>query len=250
MSTITEAQAAAITARLAEIPHLAAGLGTEDEPCSVAAINLALTGELSEDIPGCMSEVIGRWIIRIQDAMPADLRNSAEWRALLPLAAGTGRDPATEEARLELIGDWMWSALALAQPTADRFGFGVEWEAMCATRTIAAADAAAARADAAADAAYARAYAYADAADAAAYAADAADAADAAAYAAARAADAAAYAAAAYAAAARAYAYADAAAARAYAGALDGGSWEPIDPARLLARLVAPTHQTNQGDQP
>lgn len=31
--------------------HLAAGLGTEDEACSIAAINLALTGELTGRIP-------------------------------------------------------------------------------------------------------------------------------------------------------------------------------------------------------
>jgi hypothetical protein len=70
---------------------LPSGLGTEESACSIAAINLALTGELTDDIPDCMSEVIGRWIIPTQDAMPAELRNSPRWKSLLPLAAGTGQ---------------------------------------------------------------------------------------------------------------------------------------------------------------
>ena len=45
-------------------------------PCSVAAINLALFGRLTDHVPPCMSLVVGRWIIRIQDAMPDTMRNS------------------------------------------------------------------------------------------------------------------------------------------------------------------------------
>ena len=40
--------------------QLSSGLGTAEEPCSIAAINLALTGRLTDDIPQCMSPVIGR----------------------------------------------------------------------------------------------------------------------------------------------------------------------------------------------
>ena len=43
------------------------GLGSEDAACSMAAINLALTGVLSGDIPACMSTVVGKWIINVQD---------------------------------------------------------------------------------------------------------------------------------------------------------------------------------------
>ena len=49
---------------------LSRGLGTEESACSVAAINLAISGKLTDDIPECMSKVIGRWIIGVQDAMP------------------------------------------------------------------------------------------------------------------------------------------------------------------------------------
>ncbi|MGL5733857.1 MAG: hypothetical protein ACRCYS_03230, partial [Beijerinckiaceae bacterium] len=70
MSTITQQQRDAIAATVARMT-LSQGLGDKDNACSVAAINLALSGTLSDDIPACMSRVIGRWIIRTQDSMPA-----------------------------------------------------------------------------------------------------------------------------------------------------------------------------------
>ena len=110
------------------------GLGTKDSACSVAAINLALTGELTYKIPDCMSYPLGQWIIKVQDTMPGEMRNSAEWKALLPLAAGTGRE--REDERLEIILDWMWgTVLPYAQPVADEYGFGEEWRRMCEERT-------------------------------------------------------------------------------------------------------------------
>lgn len=182
MSTITKEQQQSIADKVANVV-LCKGLGREHEPCSIAAINLALTGELTDDIPDCMSRVIGRWVITIQDAMPRKVRNSAEWRLLLPLAAGTGRDH--EQERLQIVLEWMWSeVLPTVQPSADRRGFGDAWRRMLAERTVfaaadAAGDAAAydavdCAADAAANAArvsntgYAAGYAAADAADAAA----------------------------------------------------------------------------------
>ena len=153
--------------------HLPSGLGTVENACSIAAINLALTGELTDDIPACMSEVIGRWILVTQDAMPDAMRNSAEWKSLLPLAAGTGRD--YEKQRLALILDHMWSvALPLVQPIADAHGYGHQWREMCEKRTVAEAAEAAEAARAAAWAAEA-AEAAAWAAEAAAWAAEAAE---------------------------------------------------------------------------
>ena len=121
-----------------EIPK---GIGTEKAACSVAAINLALSGELTDRIPDCMSRVVGRWIIKVQDTMPAAMRNSREWRELLPLAAGTGRD--REQERLARILDWMWeTVLPTVQPLADEHGYGDQWRTMCDQRTEAAARAA------------------------------------------------------------------------------------------------------------
>ena len=140
MSTITDNQRAAITVYLDTHP-LSVGVGTAESACSIAAINLALTGELTDRIPDCMSEVVGYWIIGIQDAMPDALRNSAEWKRLLPLAAGTGR--AHEAEHLAILMDWMWcTVLPIVQPTADAEGFGTEWKAMTEGKTEALADAA------------------------------------------------------------------------------------------------------------
>ena len=220
MTTITAKQQQAIADLLATMT-LPAGLGTEESACSIAAINLALSGQLTDAIPLCMSAVIGKWIIGVQDAMPAEMRNSAEWKRLLPLAAGTGRKH--ERKRMEIIMNWMWSTvLPTLQPIADRDGFGEEWRMMLQQRT---AEAAKTASQAAVRASWADA---ADAADAAAVAADAADAARAAhahvaavAYAAAVAADAAAVA-------------ADAA-----ADATSPDAWQQFNPCGLLKRLIA-----------
>ncbi len=184
MSTITLEQQTAIAAKLASMT-LPSGLGDEESACSIAAINLALTGKLTDDIPPCMSEVIGKWIIQIQDSMPDDMRNSERWKQLLPRAAGTGR--AKEKERLDVILDWMWgTVLPTLQPLAEKHGFGREWQTMTTERTKVAAWAAkaaaaeagvragagAAAAEAAAEAARAAAWAAAEAAEAA-YAASA-----------------------------------------------------------------------------
>ena len=138
MRTITHEQETAIRDWLATHPTLAVGIGTAEQACSVAAINLALSGELTDRVPDCMSRVIGRWIIGIQDRMPDDIRNSADWRDLLPLAAGTGRAHETE--RLAIVMDWMWgTVLPLMQSVADTGAFGAEWRAMCEQRTAEAA---------------------------------------------------------------------------------------------------------------
>jgi hypothetical protein len=164
--------------------HLHKGLGTESEACSIAAINLVILGELTDSIPDCMSPVIGKWIIGVQDAMPDVMRNGFAWKSALPLAAGTGRDPEKEAKRLALILEWMWATvLPTVQPIADKHGFGAEWRTMLTERTeqpeAEAAEAArAARAAATAWAAEAaEAARAAEAAEAAAWAAEAAEAA-------------------------------------------------------------------------
>jgi len=139
--------------------ELPVGVGTEESACSIAAINLALTGKLTDDIPDCMSAVLGRAIITLQDDMPHEMRNSRRYKEWLPHAAGTGRGH--EKERLDILMDWMWgTVLPQLQPLADTSGFGEEWKDMCSERTSVAA------ARAAAYAAYA-AYAAADAARAA-----------------------------------------------------------------------------------
>lgn len=144
MSTITPEQEQAIADYLS-CREITVGRGSEESACSIAAINLALTGRLTDEIPPCMSPVIGRWIIVVQDAMPHAMRNGGEWAALLPLAAGTGQ--AHESQRLAIVLDWMWEVVLPAfQPKADAGGYGAEWRSMCAERSEGAAAKAAAAA--------------------------------------------------------------------------------------------------------
>ena len=169
---ITTKQETAIRDVLATMPELAVGVGTREQACSIAALNLALTGTLTDTVPDCMSPVIGRWIISVQDRMPATIRDSQAWRDLLVLSAGTGSEHEAE--RVALVMAWMWDALALVQPQADARGYGVAWATMLRERTVKSANSAAAAAYAYA-AAHASAYADA-AAHAAAHAAESADA--------------------------------------------------------------------------
>ena len=209
------------------------GLGNKDGACTIAAINLAISGEITDTIPDCMSDVLGRATISLQDVMPAELRNSARYKALIPNMAGTGRD--REMDRLAVILDWMWTAvLPQIQFVADASNCGDEWRHMCNVKTSAAAsdasDAASTAAvfSAAADAYNAAVYAARASAHCAARASDAAAAY---AYAAADAADAAHCA-------ARAVAYA-AAAAGDYATATNHENfWSKVDPITLLERMT------------
>jgi hypothetical protein len=100
--------------------------GGFESACSIASINLALTGQLTDEIPRCMSALLGSWIIRIQDAMPDSMRNSREWRELLPYAAGAGR--AREDERLVIILDWFIERMPLGYKVACAYGLGELWK--------------------------------------------------------------------------------------------------------------------------
>lgn len=214
---ITKEQQAAIAAKVNSMT-LPKGMGDKHNACSIAAINLALTGQMTDEVPACMSEVVGKWIIRVQDAMPNEMRNSAAWKSLLPLAAGTGRDH--ERERSAIMMDWIFDiVLPYVQPIADAGGYGEQWRDMCELRTREATRAAdravRAAARAAAEAALAAARAAAAAAWAAAWAAD-------------RAAD-------------RAAAEASRASGAAWAAEASGDSdaaWKHFDPCGLLQKLV------------
>jgi len=221
--TVTDDIRAALAAAL-NSPDLTlvSGLGNADggpasgERCTIAEINLVLTGKLSDDPHPCISEVIRQWVIRVQDRMPDSIRNSSAWRGASVGIAGSASTPGVEQARRQMVMDWMWERLAdEAVLEAVPAGCRVAWDRMLSERTYKASSEAR-RQLRAADAAYAAAaYAAADAAYAdAAYAA--ADAAYAAAYAAA----------------------ASAAAAAAAAADAAQAFWERSDPAALLTRLI------------
>ncbi len=111
-------------------------MGSKESACSIAGINLALSGRMTGLVPDCMSNVVGRWIISVQDRMPDAMRNSDAWRKLLPHAAcrmphaaGTGSE--LEDERLAMILDWMVDVVLVdIQEDADRLGFGEKWAAM------------------------------------------------------------------------------------------------------------------------
>ena len=92
------------------------GLGTENDACSLAAINLALSGILSDSVPSCMSKALGNWLVQVQDVMPDQLRNSRGWKDLLPDAAACGE--ALYVKHSALIVGWAWRLISRIEPVA------------------------------------------------------------------------------------------------------------------------------------
>lgn len=93
------------------------GVGSGDTPgqgtaCTIAEIKLVLTGVLDDDPHPCISEVIRRWVVRVQDAMPFSTRNSLTWREAAVGIAGSATGVDIEIKRRDLVVDWMWERLA------------------------------------------------------------------------------------------------------------------------------------------
>ena len=114
--------------------HIPRGLGNKEGVCSLAAINLAIDGVLTDDIPDCMSYILGEMTIKMQDYMPDHMRNSGRFKRLLLDMPCTGRTQ--EKERLAIFVDWLYSTiLPSIQHVADSHGFGDVWHTMCRDRS-------------------------------------------------------------------------------------------------------------------
>jgi hypothetical protein len=117
-----------------ETHRLSAGLGTPESTCTIAAINLAISGRITSSRPDCVCPVIHKWVIPIQDAMPDHIRNNG-WTKLVPLIAGSYA-PEKEQARKNIILQWMWGVvLPQLTPIAEKHGFAKEWLTMLELKT-------------------------------------------------------------------------------------------------------------------
>lgn len=126
MSTLTQEEQEKLR-QFISTRELCAGLGNTEISCSMGTINLCLINTLTACVPSCMSSVIGRWIIFIQDLMPAELRNSPKWKQLLVLAAGTGKEK--EEERFAIMSEWFWTTvLPCFQSSMNEIGVGDKWQ--------------------------------------------------------------------------------------------------------------------------
>ena len=119
-----------------ETHDLGVGLGMPEQPCSIAAVQMVLSGLRTDILPTCMSEVAGIYVRIIQDSVPDSVRNSTDWYDALIDIAGSGRDPDAENVRLGLLLDWLYEdVLPLVQARADAGGYGLAWDELCAHRT-------------------------------------------------------------------------------------------------------------------
>lgn len=127
---------AAIAAQLKKV-RLVHQIGDETKKqCTFSAMQMALTGTLTDDRPQCVSQLIYDFWIPFQDHLPLNILNSREIRNLIPLIAGTGNDPADEERRQQTLRSWLYEVvLPLFQEEADRAGMGDEWKEMIRLQT-------------------------------------------------------------------------------------------------------------------
>jgi hypothetical protein len=117
---------------------LCQGFGTAASPCSIIAINFALTGDIGDSRPSCMSPVIHRFIIEAQDSAGDEMRNSKEWKTLLPWAAGSLDEDEIELERLGLVRDWLWDtvlASGIMLKASALAGLRYDWEQMLKGRS-------------------------------------------------------------------------------------------------------------------
>ena len=110
--------------------YIPSGLGTDENPCTIAMIHIAYNGELSDEVLECTSDVIAMFAMRIQDLMSWGLRNSKEWREIIPLIPATGKD--MEQERLAVLRNWIFEEiLPLVDEKAAADGHIAEWLKMC-----------------------------------------------------------------------------------------------------------------------
>ena len=87
-------------------------------------------------LPAGASEILSRWVIRIEEDLPTEMRTSERWTSAKDRITDRGRAPQDEAARLSLIMNWMWnSVLPLCQEAADQTGYGDLWRRMCQQKT-------------------------------------------------------------------------------------------------------------------
>jgi hypothetical protein len=90
---------------------LVAGLGSSRmdprKTCTIGAINLALTGLRRDDPLPCMSPSLTNFVIVLQDRMSNAARNSAEWKAIIPLLLDTRNQEDEIKKRINTFCSWL-----------------------------------------------------------------------------------------------------------------------------------------------
>ena len=75
-------------------PHLSRGIGDEDEMCTIATVNMALTSKLTDNLHPCVSPIIRSWVMVTQDAMPDATRYATDAARAADADYWQRRDPA------------------------------------------------------------------------------------------------------------------------------------------------------------
>jgi hypothetical protein len=80
---------------------LGQGLNNSKTPCTIAAINLTLSGRFTDDCPHCMSPELCDFVVILQDSLSHECRNSPEWKSIIPLLLNTKDQDAEIKSRIQ-----------------------------------------------------------------------------------------------------------------------------------------------------
>lgn len=137
MTTNYETEKALYTAFLKDL-RLVAGVGNlkAGEACTESALQLALTGKLTDDRHPCVDPLIHKWVMNVQDRLDNATLNGP-WKDIAPMVVGTIDVPDS----LNRIMTTMWDALS--EMTFASAKVNVAWKDMLTARTATACKAAA-----------------------------------------------------------------------------------------------------------
>lgn len=82
---------------------LGKGLDNSKTPCTIAAINLTLSGRYTDECPECMSPELCDFVVVLQDRLSNKCRNSAEWKSIIPLLLNTKDQDAEIKSRIRKL---------------------------------------------------------------------------------------------------------------------------------------------------
>jgi hypothetical protein len=106
---------------------LGQGLDDSQTPCTIAAINLTLSGRFTDDCPRCMSQELCDFVIILQDSLSHESRNSPEWKSVIPLLLNTKDQNEKIKSRIRRLSTRLLTNVGYSLTEATVFANSDDW---------------------------------------------------------------------------------------------------------------------------
>ena len=107
---------------------LGQGLNDSQTPCTIAAINLTLTGRFTDNCPECMSPELCDFVVILQDSLSHECRNSPEWKSVIPLLLNTKDQNAEIKSRIRELSTRLLTNAGYSLATATAVAELDDWQ--------------------------------------------------------------------------------------------------------------------------